>query len=546
MISYRFRRRAFITAMSGGVGLKIMLRNLESAAQGMRSPARLLVTHWPVGIVAGQNDALWKPTSGSVGGSPGLRPFADAGLGQDMTVLRGLSTVALPSNGSGGHEGGTVMLMTGLGPPGTRAGELEADDAYAGGPSIDQILLKNVPALQRPGQGYANSISDARTDFGEISTKCLSYSTELQSVNAFRVDGAMEAKPLMSVVSPVQQYANLFSTFAPGTPGTGGQGGQGGQGGGAPPPVADATLKQLVGKRSVLDFAVDELTQLKRMAPSDARNKLSVHTDAVVTAEQSVVNAINMGYPDPGGGAGAGGSTGGGGGGGGAPACGGCTTKSAPPASNIVGTPDKAGGLGNPFGTGGNLAAQDDSPMHAMVGRAHMDILKAAFICDLIRVGTYQWSPGTNHASFALYPGTTQPYMHHPTSHHIQTQDTLAASTLSALKVEAAFLYNVQLWYFARHAENLASWKSAVDGCGNSLLDFTCVPFLTEVAACGHERNNMPGMIIGGKQLGFVHNIYRTGAVTINQFWGTIAQAFGYTSTDAPFAPPIDGLWAQP
>lgn len=71
MISYRFKRRAFISALSGGVGLKIMLRNLELSAQTMRSPARLLVTHWPVGIVAGSGNALWTPTSGSVGGSPG-------------------------------------------------------------------------------------------------------------------------------------------------------------------------------------------------------------------------------------------------------------------------------------------------------------------------------------------------------------------------------------------------------------------------------------------------------------------------------------------
>jgi len=40
MISYRFKRRAFISALSGGVGLKIMLRNLELSAQTMRSPAR--------------------------------------------------------------------------------------------------------------------------------------------------------------------------------------------------------------------------------------------------------------------------------------------------------------------------------------------------------------------------------------------------------------------------------------------------------------------------------------------------------------------------
>ena len=92
--------------MSGGVGLKIMLRNLESSAAGARSPGRLLVTHWPIGIVAGANDALWKPTTGSVGGSPALKPFADLGLGPDMTVIRGLSTAHLNPNGGGGTSRG--------------------------------------------------------------------------------------------------------------------------------------------------------------------------------------------------------------------------------------------------------------------------------------------------------------------------------------------------------------------------------------------------------------------------------------------------------
>ena len=85
-----------------------------------------------------------------------------------------------------------------------------------------------------------------------------------------------------------------------------------------------------------------------------------------------------------------------------------------------------------------------------------------------------------------------------------------------------------------------------MDGCGNSLLDFTCVPFLTEVQATGHERTNIPAMVIGGKQLGFVHDRYVTANMTINQLWGTIAQAFGYASTAAPFAAPVSGLWAKP
>ena len=171
MISYRFKRRAFMTAMSGGVGLKILLRNMEAAAQTTKSPARLLVSHWPVGIVAGASDALWKPSSSttSVDGSIGLKPFADAGLGADMTTFRGLYT---PVGAGGSHEGGTPALVSGVAPKGTRSGEQESDDAYSDGPSIDQYLLANVPALKPPNSAfsYKNAGCDTRTDFGEVST----------------------------------------------------------------------------------------------------------------------------------------------------------------------------------------------------------------------------------------------------------------------------------------------------------------------------------------------------------------------------------------
>jgi hypothetical protein len=535
--SYRLRRRAFLTALSGGVGLKIMLRNLEGSAAGMRSPARLLVTHWPNGIVAGSGDALWKPTAGSVGGSPGLKPFADMGLGPDMTVLRGLST---PTGAGGSHEGGTVSLVTGVMPQGTRSGQQESDDAYAAGPSYDQLLLRDAAALRAPGPGYANSIADARTDFGEISTKCLSYSTEIQTVEALSGPGR-EAKPLRGTVSPFSQYTNLFSAFVPGT-GSAGAGGGGGAGGSAPQPVADAMLKKLVGRRSVLDFTAEELRQVKRLAPGAARAKLDVHTDAVLAAENAIANAINRDYPNP---SGSGGGPGGNGGGGGAPVWDSiCRRQVTTPAPNVVGMDDPPRGAGNAYGN--PIATQDDAPLHHQVGTAHLAVLKAAFVCDVIRVGTYQWSPGTNHVGFALYPGTTQPYQHHPTSHRIGTLDTLAATTVDRLPAAALFLYNVQLWYFTRHAEIFAGWKNTIDGYGNSLLDYTCVPFLTEVTATGGERANMPGMLIGGKRLGFVHDRYVTDRITIQQLWGTIAQAFGHSSTAAPFAAPVPGFWVQP
>ena len=135
MISYRFKRRAFLAGVSGSVGLKVLLRNVEAVAQGAtKSPARLLLSHWPVGIVAGSSDSLFTATSGSTGGSQGLQPFTDAGLGPDMTVLKGISS---PNGAGGSHEGGTPALMTGVGCAGTRSGQQESDDGYAAGPSFE-------------------------------------------------------------------------------------------------------------------------------------------------------------------------------------------------------------------------------------------------------------------------------------------------------------------------------------------------------------------------------------------------------------------------
>jgi hypothetical protein len=205
---------------------------------------------------------------------------------------------------------------------------------------------------------------------------------------------------------------------------------------------------------------------------------------------------------------------------------------------------DPARGVGNSYNNA--RAMQDDAPLHQQVGALHLNVLKAAFVCDLIRVGTFQWSPGTNHVGFALMPNDTQPYQHHPQSHRIGTADTTVASTVAALNPTAAFLFNVQVWYFSRHAENFASWKNTVDGCGNSLLDFTCVPFVTEVRACGHERQSLPAMIIGGKQLGFNHGRYVNQNMTVNELWGTIAQAFAPAPLGGPFGTPVPGFWAKP
>jgi Protein of unknown function (DUF1552) len=596
MISYRFKRRAFLAGISGGVGLKMMLRNVEAVAQGAtKSPARLLLSHWPVGIVAGSGDAtLFTATSGSTGGSQGLQPFTDAGLGPDMTVIRGISS---PNGAGGSHEGGTPALMTGVGCAGTRSGQQESDDGYAAGPSFEQVMLAVAGTpLKAPGAAlsYINLGCDTRTDFGEVSTKCLSYGTNRQTVGALSGPG-MENQPLMPNLSPLNAFMTLFANLAAA------QYEDTGNGLSAAPPTADAMLTSLASRRSVLDFAKTEIDILRAMAPGEARMKLDNHFEAIKQAEDSITAAIqtgqtctgtggmggSMGTGGMGGRGGAGGSVGGSGGrggtggstggsggrggtgGGGATGTGGtgvvippgqaCTTARGapnPPAAALVGIPEpSARGYGGTYGRpdlGANgQPAPEEATNLGLVGKAHMSVLKAAFICDVVRCGTLLWAPGTNHVGFrGLFPGsTTTVYQHHPQSHKIGTQQTIASSSVSSLDNSAQFLFQVQLWFFKQMADNVKEWKTSIDGLGNSLLDYTVIPYVTEVASTGHERSRMPAMIIGGKSLGFVHNRYVSGSFTCNQFWGLLGPSVGHTSTAAPFAAPggtLSPLWVRP
>jgi hypothetical protein len=577
--------------MSGGIGLKILLRNMEASAQTAKSPGRLLVSHWPVGIVAGSGDSLFAATSGSIGGSMGMQPFADNNLGADMTVIKGIST---PSSQGGSHEGGTPALVTGVGCPGTRSGEQESDDGYAGGPSFEQIMLAVAGTpLKSPGSAlnYVNAACDTRTDFGEVSTKVLSYSTQKQSVGAVSGPG-QENIPLSPNLSPLNLYNTLFANFVP--PAFAAD-----QGYAAAAPAADALLTNLASRRSVLDFAKVEIDTLRQMAPGEARTKLDNHFDAITQMEDSITTSINNGYPSVtgtggmggsnmtgmggmggstsgaagrggstgsagsgaggrggttgsagttgrGGTTGSAGTTGTGGTGGGGAACKGSMV--APP--NVMGAADPKTGAGNNY-TDPTRGATEDATNLAAVGKAHMSVLKAAFICDIVRCGTMLWAPGTNHTGFkGLFPGqATTVYQHHPQSHKIYTSDTVGSSSLTAMNASAQFLFAVQQWFFRQLAEGLKDWKNSYDGFGNSLLDFTVVPYVTEVQATGHERNSMPAMIIGGKSLGFGHNKYVKGSFSVNQFWGLIGPSVGYTSTAAPFAAPssaLSALWTKP
>lgn len=527
MLSYRFARRAFMTGVGGAFGLKILLRNLELSATGAKSPPRFLMMHWPVGTIRYR----FLPTGSGTTfvASPMLKPFEDAGLRDQMAVLYGLHQNATSTQwlarGGGGHEAGTPFTTTGANCPGCRRNNGEGDDAVAGGPSFDQIFLRKVPALARPGLGYANAICDARVDSLETSTQCLSYSYATRPVTSTSGSTLTEAAPLLPTLSPSQLYSNLFSSFMPGGPDAGSN---------------NATaLLALRSRKSVLDYSLRQIEQVRTLAPAGERAKIDLHADAIRAIERQLSQQILEGS----GGSGGGGSN--------------CVVPM-PPDPGLIGK------TGSRFDYENPTTSTDDKDLHERIGNAHAGILRAAFACDILRVATFQWSPGTNHVSFGgMFPDDTRAiYMHHPVSHEIgRSSDALTSQPSGRLGSVVEFLVNVQTWYNQRTAAILKSFKDTTDAFGGNLFDHTVFPYVTEVSQTTHlPRDPMPGMIFGGKALG----MHPSGGQFINfemqrrshnDLWMTVAQAYLGANpqnqlTGEAFlvngGQPIPGVWAPP
>lgn len=468
--------------------------------------------HWPLGVAR----ARFVPLGGRTGFqmSPVLLPFETAGLREDLIILHGLSQNGLNAGGGGGPEGGTVMAVTGANCPGTRVNGGESDDTLAGGPSFDQIFLKHVPALQRAGAvGPVNAICDARVDSFETSTQCLSYSHEQQLVESVRSGLVRANVPILPELSPSELYANVFSGFMPGSG------------------MKPEALKALRLRKSVLDSSLRELARIRTLAPASQRDKLDIHTDAIRKVELQIEGQLSQ------------------------PAS--CTLPTAP-------DPNIRAKSGSRFDYANPQAAQADDVMVAHIGDQFLAIIRAAFQCDLARVATFQWCPGTNHVAFqGMYPADPAgAYMHNPLLHRVG-DPAFYSGEPPTTHPEAAlyeFFCNVHTWFNQKTADALLQFKNAKDGFGNSLLDYTIAPFITDVGNPTNIRNPLPALIIGGKKLGMLGGQFFQAQPSRphNDLWLTIAQAFFPDANvlealageaflqNTNHTVPLEGLWQKP
>ncbi len=241
----------------------------------------------------------------------------------------------------------------------------------------------------------------------------------------------------------------------------------------------------LARRGSMLDFMRDDLRRLRQLVPSEQRVKVDAHESSLESLETAlrasteartcVVPERPMQYPD------------------------------------------------NPNQFGDRLG-------HREVGRAMLEIVRAAFACDLARVATFLWSPGTNHVTFGdLYDGMGA-VRHHPISHSATRMPELIA---------------IDRWYCRETTEALLAFKNTPDIDGSSLLDNTVVVFQTEVSnSINHDWRRVPTAVLGGKNLGLGGGrlLSYSEPRPFNDLWLALAPKFGVELPSLG----DDSMWSGP
>jgi hypothetical protein len=282
------------------------------------------------------------------------------------------------------------------------------------------------------------------------------------------------AAPLPPEHRPASAFAQVFGELMPG---------------GATPENIEALERARQRKRSVLDFLGGSLGRLSARAPAEQRPKLETHLVAVRELERALdVQAV----------------------------CG-ATASTAQAAVTLADT-----------------SAVDDH--HGEIGLAQLEIIRAAFQCDLTRVATFMWASGNSHINFSrTLPGVENAGHHAITHNGVNREDDET---------------RIHEWYCQKLAGFLNSLRETPDGDG-SLLDNTLIVVFSEITLGKHTFDNVPIQIFGGKGTGLQGGrVLDFGGRSTNDLWLAIAAALGaplesFGDSDK-FTEPLSGIFDAP
>lgn len=250
--------------------------------------------------------------------------------------------------------------------------------------------------------------------------------------------------------------------------------------------IDPALLRERKRRKSALDFVKADLARVKAQFPAERRADLEVYEGAIREAETSLD---------------------------GSPTGVSCTPPSAPPAVTM------------------------DKRYQTMetVGNAHLALVKAAFVCDLTRVVTFQWAPG--------FSGTNFEDLYGVSDHHFNTHNGDQASRDRTAMIDR--------WFSQRTAAFVQQLADTKDATGTALIERTLVWYVNEVSdGLPHSGSNYPFMLFGGdgvglKDRGRIADVTAQKPTT-NDLWSAIGNVFG--ATLGPFTTrasgPVKGVFA--
>ncbi len=460
MRSWTTSRRTFLRGTGGAaIGLPMlnaMMPERSASAQTPR-PRRFLMWNQNNGDLP----AYWRPKGAGANFQLGtqhapLEPFKKyllfvagldnkAGLNSDSGTVHasGMATIA-----TGGmlHKGGTWGSETQVVPLGRGV----ANPTHY---SIDQRLCAEAQyrgslGAQFPSYQFGVQVSDIPA----VSARCsFKYTTQPKFITDTTSKKQIPQYEGVYVESnPQQVFKDLFGALPTGQPTTGGTG--------TPAEQRLAARRAAEKRKSVLDQVMTSFGSLKARVGLQDQRRLTEHLDLIRRLELDVA-AIPPNLATA--------ATSG--------------TCKAPNGTTLPsGRPCQESDQGTNGGPVNVMGCTGD--VLDPIGTAQIDLIAAAFACDLVRVGTMQWSQAGNRVGFGFLPGVPAGITHHDMTH----------------KNDMVALLKIHTWYSGMMAKMLGKLQAIVEPDGTSLLDSTGILWLNELTAgVNHSKNDSPFVLIG-------------------------------------------------